>query len=131
MTKKKNEFQVNIYSHTIEFNGSDAELFICNPDDYESMGSISLLNFVPDDYNVVERMITINHDLPDWEEVVDEDVSVDDWWNSLHKDDKIDLLNKAISDRMKNPPTSKDKEDFDFALFHKDFELNVNVTLLD
>ena len=91
-------FVMNIIVGNVEFEGNTANVYITSKDGIDPLGEFTLPNFVPDDYNVKE-IIVGGYETPDYKEIVDEDLTIEEWWEEY--DDKEFMIEANLTKQVK------------------------------
>ena len=93
----KNDLSIDIYIQHVDFDGYEATLYVSNEDGSEPLGEFILSNFVPKDFNVKEVIIG-GYETPDYKEIIDEDLSVEDWWSEY--DEKTHIIEANLTEHL-------------------------------
>tara|TARA_R110002096_G_scaffold220851_2_gene409397 strand:- start:2645 stop:2929 length:285 start_codon:yes stop_codon:yes gene_type:complete len=88
---------LDILDHS--FDGMDMIVTVSKNENTEDYTDIYLESFVPEDYNVLER-IDGGYDSPNYIEYTDEDYTSDDWYNSKTSHEQKALVMDAIKSKL-------------------------------
>ena len=82
------------------FDGLDMIVTIMYGDNQEDSIEVYLEGFVPEDFQTYEK-ITGGYDTPDYETLIDEDFTSDEWYRSMTTHEQQALVMDAIKNKLK------------------------------
>lgn len=91
-------------SKDLKFTVEDFQLIemdmVCNIEvGYDDPVECVIRDFVPDDYNIGERIVG-GYDTPNYAEFTDEDYTPQDWWDERTTDEKKEMIREEIIKRL-------------------------------